>query len=352
MPDPEGRSARKEIAGEAVSPDVLPGHKGAIKLSFPANWKSYDVLYLTATDPHNKELFTWSWPITLPETMAEKNQGKSGNKPVIKNESDSTVTLAAGDIQVTLSKKSGLLQKVINKDGEIPFNNGPMLCAGETKFKSMIVTGEGDTIKAVCTFEKESKMKEVIWNILPTGRIRLDIRYNPIEYESDFMGVSFSYPEKEMKSVKWLGHGPYRVWKNRLQGGTLDVHEKRYNKTMTGVPPLIYPEFKGYHSQLYWARFYTTGQSFTVGTASEDVFLRLFTPENPAVAHNTAPPFPSGDISFMQAIPAIGTKSQKAENLGPSGKKNLYFDYGPYDKWQTRSKKLVLYFDFSAQLNN
>jgi len=352
MPDPEGRSARMEISGEAVAPDVLPGHKGEIRLRLPDSWRSYDVLYLTVSDPHNKELFTWSWPIKLPATMAEKNLGKSGNKPAIKNESDSTVTIAAGAIQVTLSKKSGLLQKVVNKNGEIPFNNGPALCAGETKFKSMTIASEGDTIKAVCTFEKESKMKEVIWNILPTGRIRLDIRYNPIDYESDFMGVSFSYPEKEMRGVKWLGQGPYRVWKNRLQGGTLDVHEKSYNNTMTGIPPLIYPEFKGYHAQLYWARLLTTGQSFTVGTASEDVFLRLFTPESPAVAYNTAPPFPSGDISFMQAIPAIGTKSQKAENLGPSGKKNLYFDYGPYDKWQTRSKKLVLYFDFSAQSSN
>jgi hypothetical protein len=212
----------------------------------------------------------------------------------------------------------------------------------------MTLKADGDTLNVLCTYKDDSKMKEVTWIIYPSGLIKLDIKYNPVDYESDYMGVSFSFPEKDVIQIRWLGKGPYRVWKNRLQGGTLDVHEKSYNNTITGIPPVVYPEFKGYHSQFYWAKIIKSSQPVTIATASEDVFLRLFTPSNPKDVYNTAPPFPSGDISFMQAIPAIGTKSQKAENMGPSGKKNMYFDYGPYDSWQKRCLKMIIFLDFSG----
>ena len=349
MPSPDGKTAKTELTGKALSPTILPGEKGQLKLDLPANWKDFDVLYVTVTDPYNQELYTSNWPITLPETMADRILVKNGNKATIAAETDSTVTVSTSDIRIVLHKKSGLLIKVSNLKGEIPFNHGPVLCAGKSIFSSMELKTDGDTIRAICSYEKASIMKEHTWSIYPSGLIKLEVNYNPVEYESDFMGISFSYPEHEVKAVKWMGNGPFRVWKNRLQGGSLDVHEKTYNNTMTGVPPVTYPEFKGYHSQLYWAKFITTGQSFLVATANEDVFLRLFTPETPKQSYNTAPPFPSGDISFMQAIPAIGTKSQKSENMGPSGKKNMYFDYGQYDKWQLRCKKMIVFFDFSGR---
>lgn len=349
MPSPDNKTSKIEIIGNAVAPNVLPGEKGQLKLNLPANWSGYDVLYVTAVDSYKQELFTSSWPITLPKSMAEKLIVKGGTKAVIGSETDSTVTMSANNIQITLSKKTGMLKNVSNAKGEIPFNNGPVLCAGESIFKKMTLKTEGDTLLAFCTYEDASKIKELTWIIYPSGWVKLDIKYNPLDYESDYMGISFSYPEKDVKAIKWMGKGPYRVWKNRMHGGTLDVHEKTYNNTMTGIPPITYPEFKGYHSQLYWAKFITTSQSFTVATSNEDVFLRLFTPKQPEAVYNTAPPFPSGDISFMQAIPAIGTKSQKQENMGPSSKKNMYFDYGPYDKWQNRCLKMIMFFDFSIQ---
>jgi hypothetical protein len=349
MPDPDGKIKRSEITGKAEAPNIMPGYKGQLKLNLPANWNSYDVLYVTAVDADGRELFTWSWPITLPNTMADKLFSKAGSKAVVSAETDSTVTISANHIQIELNKKTGLLQKVANAKGVIPFNNGPVLCAGESIFKKMTLKNDGDTLKALCTYEDASKMKELIWIIYPSGLVKLDIKYNPESYESDFLGVSFSFPEKEVKAVQWLGKGPFRVWKNRMQGGTLDVHEKTYNNTITGVPPLTYPEFKGYHANLYWAKIITSGQPFTVATGSEDLFLRLFTPDNSPTPYNTAPPFPSGDISFLQGIPAIGTKSQKAENLGPSGKKNMYFDYNLFDKWQIRCLKMVVFLDFSGE---
>ena len=116
-----------------------------------------------------------------------------------------------------------------------------------------------------------------------------------------------------------------------------------YNNTITGERDYIYPEFKGYYSRFYWAKILTTGQPFTIVCNNEDVFLRLLTPEPPSEPYNTAPPFPTGDISFLQGIPPIGTKSQIPENMGPSGRKNMYFDY-----WKARPKKMTLFFNFSG----
>ena len=42
------QSSASNSKGAAVSPNIKPGEKGVLKLSLPQNWKSYDVLYLSA----------------------------------------------------------------------------------------------------------------------------------------------------------------------------------------------------------------------------------------------------------------------------------------------------------------
>ena len=88
------------------------------------------------------------------------------------------------------------------------------------------------------------------------------------------------------------------------------------------------------------------GHSFTVTTSDENIFLRLFTPAwKTDQWHNYEPIFPSGDISFMNGISSIGTKTQRNETTGPRGSKNIFYDY---EKDPARALKLTLYFDFSA----
>jgi hypothetical protein len=239
---------------------------------------------------------------------------------------------------------------VVNQNGEIPFNNGPIISAGKTVFKEITTQQNDDTIHITCTFEKESRMKEFTWTFYSNGWANLEVYYLPEVYDVpfDYMGVNFSYPEDLVEGVKWMGHGPYRVWKNRTQGVELAIYEKDYNTTMTGIPPLVYPEFKGYHSNLYWAKIKSKEQSFTVATATEDVFLRLYTPDKPEDEDpRLAPVFPDGDISFMQGISAMGSKTNDSWNMGPSGKKNQFFDFGPYDHWRHRCKRMILFFNFT-----
>lgn len=350
---PGDDSMKKEVTGPAEAPDVAPGHWGLLKIDLPKDWQSYDVLYITAKNKYGQELYTWSKPVSLPEDVVPQlMEKKAESQAVTYTEKDSLFIVKAGGIEFTLSKNGGFLRKVVNEKGEIPFVNGPLLSAGKVVFDLIKPEMDADTLHLTCSFNvRESRMKKFTWTFYPSGWAKLNIYYVPIEYDVDFdyMGVSFNYPEHLMKGVKWLGRGPYRVWKNRTQGVELGVHQKDYNNTMTGVPPLVYPEFKGYHSNLYWAKIESKQQSFLVATSSEDVYLRLYTPAQPEkVFERVAPAFPPGDISFLQAIPPIGTKSNDPWNMGPSGKKNMFFDYGPYDDWHKRSKIMTLFFNFSA----
>jgi hypothetical protein len=334
----------KELTGIIPSPDITPFTKGLLKASLPSDWNSFDILYITANNPDGTQIFTWSWPVKKPSDISKtivKTEGTS--KPLVK-EQDSLLIISVNNMNYTFNRNNGLLFKVMNQLNEVPFTNGPVLCDGINDFKGLNYKYDGNNLIIEGVLGKNSNYKSATWTIFPSGWMKLYVEYFPKDYESDFLGVSFSFPEKEIKSVTWMGNGPYRVWKNRMQGGSLNVWSKDYNNTITGESQkLIYPEFKGYHSNLYWAKFITTGTPFTVVTDDEDMFLRLFTPPAAKEPANTAPAFPTGDISFLQAIPPIGTRTQKAENMGPSGKKNMYFDY-----WKDRPKKMTLFFNFSG----
>jgi len=351
LPGPDHSGGSIEKSGKIIAPEIAPGHKGILKLDLPSGWYDFDVLYIKAEDPFGREIYTWSYPIKLPVEVMCRIMDRAGTGTINLTEEDSTLIINAGPVQYTIGKNDGLLKTVTNEQGIVPFNNGPAICAGRTLFKSIETKDYGDSLQLIVSFDdKLSRMMEFTWTFYPSGWVRLGIIYRPEEYDVPFqyMGVSFDFPENLVKGIRWMGDGPYRVWKNRVHGVELNVHQKDYNNTMTGIAPLIYPEFKGYHSGLYWAEIRSEGQSFMVGSATEDVFLRLFTPAQPASVWNTAPPFPPGDISFMQAIPAMGTKSNKQENMGPSGQLNQFFDYGPYDSWRKRSQEMELYFNFTS----
>ncbi|WP_423128281.1 glycoside hydrolase family 2 TIM barrel-domain containing protein [Gaoshiqia sp. Z1-71] len=355
FPLPGSSAQVKTVSGTALAPDIAPGQKGTLQLELPADWASYDALYFTAADRFGNELYTWSRAIKLPADLVAQLLAKSnGNSAVSFTETGLVYRIKAGTVEYSIGKTDGVLKKVVNEKGEIPFRNGPEISAGLTAFKSLEMKNYGDSLMLICSFKTEksdsTRMKEFVWTFYPNGWARLHLYYVPEFYDRDFdyMGVNFSYPEELVTGVKWLGRGPYRVWKNRMQGVELGLHQKDYNNTVTGVAPVVYPEFKGYHANLYWARIESKEQSFTVATSDEDVFLRLYTPAQPEkVFERTAPAFPAGDISFMQAIPPIGTKSNDPWDMGPSGKKNMFFDYGPYDNWRSRSKQMTLYFNFS-----
>ncbi|RXK86717.1 glycoside hydrolase family 2 protein [Filimonas effusa] len=334
------------ISGNIVAPSLKPGEKGSLQLQLPANWAQYQALYVTAVDRNNKELFTWSYPIVTPVAVtAGLLPVNAGGRPVLQ-EKDSLILVTANGIHLSFNKNTGILIKVENAKGLLPLDNGPVLQEGANNFRQFNHKFQGDTLVITSTFDRKESYNTLQWMVYPSGIVKMHVSYFPAAYFTSVVGVNFSFPEKEIKGVTYMGDGPYRVWKNRLKGNRFGVWNKTYNTTETGET-WIYPEFKGYHSRMYWCKFQTTTQPFTVYTDNEDLFLRLFTPAwKTDQWHNYEPIFPSGDISFMQGISSIGTKTQRNETTGPMGMKNIFYDY---EKDPTRALHMTLYFDFSGK---
>ncbi|MDQ1143108.1 glycoside hydrolase family 2 protein [Pedobacter agri] len=335
-------------AGKADAPNIKPFEKGKLQVNLPTDWRSFDVLYLTAKDFYGKELFTWSFPITLPAADAAKIVTKTASSKITLKEDAKVYQVSANGIDLTFDKITGLLQKAKNPKGVIPFSNGPILQEGVNNFKNFTAKTDGENLVISSTYDKKESWNTLQWTVYPSGWLKMEVKYFPAEYFTTFVGLNFSYPESEIKSVEYKGNGPYRVWKNRMKGQQFGIWKKDYNDSATGEPAWQYPEFKGYYSNMYWCEFVGKSQSFKVVTDREDVFLRLFTPKKSKDTEydNMSPTFPNGDISFMNGISAIGTKTQKPETTGPMGMKNIYYDF---DKDPSRALDMTLYFDFSIR---
>ena len=345
------KSMQEEVtfkAGKIDAPDIKPLEKGRLHIDLPSDWRSFDALYLTAKGPDGKELFTWSYPITLPEDEKKRIVIEQGPAAVVIKETAATYEAIANGVSVSFNKTTGLLTAVKNEKGIIPFTNGPVLQEGENNFKGFSYKMDGDKLVISSKFDKKTSFNTLEWTVYPSGWIKMQVKYFPSAYFTTFAGLNFSYPESEIKSVNYKGNGPYRVWKNRMKGNQFGIWKKDYNNSATGEAPWEYPEFKGYYANLYWCEFVGKEQHFKVVTDREDVFLRLFTPKKSKDTEydNLSPTFPNGDISFMNGISAIGTKTQKPETTGPMGMKHVFYDF---DKDPSRTLDMTLYFDFSGR---
>ncbi|MFV0605883.1 MAG: glycoside hydrolase family 2 TIM barrel-domain containing protein [Niabella sp.] len=334
-----------EKKGVIPSPSIAPGDKGVLKIELPAGWVDYNVLYVTAKGREGEELFTWSFPIKRPvETTREIVDTVSNNK-IEFSLKDSLYIITIKDVQMQISNKSGVLKQVKNAKGLLPFSNGPVIQEGITNFKNFSHHFDGENLVITSSFDKKESFNTLCWTVYPTGWVKMEIHYFPASLHTNYLGVNFNFPEKQMRAVTYMGDGPYRVWKNRLKGNQFGVWTKEYNNTETGEYPWVYPEFKGYYSNFYGGYFNSANNRFAVAAEIEGLFLRLFTPAwKTDPWHNYEPIFPSGDISFMNAIPSIGNKTQTAETTGPMGLKNSFYDY---EKDPSRAVKMVLWFNFN-----
>lgn len=337
--------------GKVAVPSVEPGLSSYLNIDLPDGWENSDALYLRATDPHGRPVFTWTWPIKTPEQLATSVvntsvEGTSSPMAAEGREDDQFIYVSANGVEVKFSKGNGLITEVKNEITPVSFGDGPQLTVDNSTFQSIRHYQEGND--HIVMMEYEGPISQMQYTMMGNGWLKLDYTYL-LYGEYDYMGINFSYPEEKVTGVKWLGKGPYRVWKNRMKGPQFAVHQKGYNDTATGRE-WNYPEFKGYHDRMYWAVIENEEYPITVVSATDNIFLRLFTPKDSG-HENTNPAFPEGDISFLDAISPIGTKFQKPEQLSPQGSKNhfrnrndrqrlwgatLYFDFGAGAKEMTR----------------
>ena len=349
-----GRSLLNE--GTVSLPAIDPGETGKAHMTLPANFFQGDVLELEAYDRTGKIICNWTWPVkyaqeyfatqrTTRETSATPSQIRKG---------DENITLSANGISATFNSKDGALIEVKSKEQVIPLSNGPLPVGIKADFKKGEARMDGND--AVFVARYTGAVDSIVWRMTADGLLGMDAillnRDNGGGYKGDFfekkiyyLGFSFSFPEKEVKGMRWMGRGPYRVWKNRIKGSNYNIWEKEYNNTVTGesFEKLVYPEFKGYHGNMYWATMESDKVPFTVYSETAGLHFRVLTPEEPIHrrnGENSMHPFPEGDLSFLYDIPAIrsfklvpehGPKSQPSTIRIKSGddglRMKLWFDF-------------------------
>ena len=184
------------------------------------------------------------------------------------NETDSLITLCSDWVDISFRRNDATIYSVLRKKDNriIPLKDGPLPVGMQMKLVSLSARMEqrGDAVLCV---RYRGGADSVVWRLCPDGLLKMDaVLLNRASGGGGFddaftdnailnFGFTFSYPESECTGMRWLGRGPYRVWKNRIPGTNYGIWQKDFNNTVTGesADKLVYPEFKGYHANLYWA---------------------------------------------------------------------------------------------------
>ncbi len=330
--------------GSISTGEIAPNQRGSIKVDLIENWHEADILSITAHDPHGRLIHTWNWPVKQAAEFYKVYISKTiaSNKITVR-ETESLIILSNGAVSIEINKADGTLSKAINNKGIVPIKDGPFLCNNQPKLTGIVHGESEDGYTVLARYEKNSM--EVKWEMLNNGLVNLNVSYHLLANNASVTGISFNCEETEIQKVDYLGKGPYRVWKNRMAGPTFGLWEKEYNNTITGYRFEGYPEFKGYYANLYWAKFESDHKKdFSVFSKTNDLFLRLFTPEEGEDPAKTVVTHPKGDISFLLGIPAIGTKSKTPDALGPQSQA---YSYAP-KRVENGKLTIALTFDFNV----
>ena len=330
---------------EVVAPDISPGYNGLLKVTIPRNITDYDALFLTAIDVYGREIYTWSRRITPAVTFAS-HLVESGDGSVVREESDNNIVLRAGETTLVIDGSTGMIRKIAVNGKYLSLDNGPRFTSGEMELTGVEKRPDNGAENIRCTYRQKGSnrpnSRNRIETILhPSGWIEIDYAFDAGGLH-DHIGVTFDYPEDKVKHVRWLGNGPYRVWKNRMKGVTFNLWEKDYNNTVTGES-WEYPEFKGFHSNLYVADLTTDEGTIRIVAGSDDLFLHLFTPDAPISRNNdnTLGKFPDGQLSILNAISPVGTKFKQAKDLGPQSQQNYFLS-----SWHAEPLRGKIYIKF------
>lgn len=332
----QGAVSRILARGEVTLPALSPGETGKARFSLPASFVEGDVLKLEAFDRDGHRICDWSFPIRLANPyfqrhLAQVSTGLSGNTVSARN-NGKEIVLKSEKVSVTFDAATGMILRVLSGNTEIPLTNGPVAVGMKMVYQPASSYVRQDSEEAVFCARYKGGADSIVWRLTSQGLLYMDaVLLNRASggggFDDAFMdtevynlGLTFSYPERICKGMKWLGRGPYRVWKNRIPGTNYGIWHKDYNNTVTSesYDNLVYPEFKGYHANMYWATFESDTAPFTVYSRTDGIFYRVFTPEEPkGSAKRTMPEFPEGDISFLLDIPAI-CSFKPIEQQGPN----------------------------------
>jgi hypothetical protein len=324
--------------GEVKGLNVAPHASGV--LSLPDAPKQANALTVTAVDPYGKELFTWTYKLS---NVEDKNTQTDKMIPSVKENSDSLM-VSINKRTYLFSKKDGRLQQVKVDDRLISLNNGPRLVVARRadrsfdqfynhddpeaekkkttytlyddrgKFVGFSVNKAANDTLVVTANYRLGSFDRAEWHFAPDGSVMLRYTYN-FNGVVDLMGVVFDYPESKVKSKRWLGCGPYRVWQNRIHGPQLGVWQNKYNDPVPGES-FDYPEFKGYFAGVQWMNLQTSEGEIKLVPRNDKNYVGIYQPRDGR--DEMLYTLPATGISVLQVIPPVRNKVNTTDLIGPS----------------------------------
>jgi hypothetical protein len=319
---PDETNSGFTVARERVvpSPAIAPGEKGKLSFKIPIGTAG-DALALRAEAPGGRELWTWLWPTPMAARFKSVTH-EPAPQHATATETNNTIEVKAGDLTVTFSKETGLLTSVHRGEQVFSLTNGPQFTVAANAPTNITFAEDGPDI--VVTENFSGPLQHVSWRVNGNGWIDCNYKYEATG-TNEFFGVTFDYPETNVLHKRWLGDGPYRVWKNRLRGASLSVWENDYNNTITGYKDWVYPEFKGFFANVRWLQLETTEGPITIINNSGVPFVQVLTPEFPPtnLVGKAVAPVPKCGLGFLDAIPPIGSKFKGPSGMGPQSQLNV-----------------------------
>ncbi len=319
-----GTNAGFTIVRQSVikSPSVAPGSKATWKFAPEPSTASFqfDAEALRVEDPQGRELWTWVWPRrTNPDFEALREPALLR---ATATQTNGVIHVTAGELTATFSGQSGFLTGVQRGAQKFSLANGPRLAAGSATLRDVHFTEDGPDVVIAAKYDGD--LESVIWRVNGNGWINCRYTYTA-HGTNDFLGVLFDYPENLVTHKRWLGDGPFRVWKNRLRGVSSGVWENDYNATLTGLRGWVYPEFKGYFSNWRWLQLTTREGDITVLNESNVPFVQVLTPDFAPdnLKANAIAPVPACGLGLLDAISPIGSKFKEAKFGGPQGQPKI-----------------------------
>ncbi|ACB74568.1 glycoside hydrolase family 2 sugar binding [Opitutus terrae PB90-1] len=335
-------------AGVAVAPQIAPGARGELQLALPENWRDADVLALRVEDPSGRELWTTTWALpgverfagiamegASPDAAKARNQITGGTPvprgmgvpPMSAIEQPGALVVTASELVVRFDRITGALAEIGRRDKKLSLGSGLRALTQSSVLSSLTTRAEGGDYVISCRYGNGDErvaapagLRSVEWRVRADGWIDCAYLYAGTK-GSTFQGVGFDLPGAEIRGKSWVGDGPYRVWQNRRRGVTLGAWSTAYNDTITGWRGFEYPEFKGFFSGVRWLTLDTTAGSLTIVPQTPGLFVQVMRPDLPPVElqAKTALALPDADLGVLHAIPAIGTKFSRPEEMGPQG---------------------------------
>jgi hypothetical protein len=277
-----------------------------------------DILEVVVRDHHDQEL--WTWVVRGGTYPGGEVLPAADKPPRIERKAQ---VVSAGPYTLEFDAATGMLTRLTARGRIIPLR-GPRLAAWQRapKLRSFVDVAGESTLRQlelapagndgiVARAEYDGALREVSW-ILRGGELVVSYRL-AFEGTADILGVTFDYPEKSVLAKRWVGAGPYRVWKNRQAGTQFGLHQAKYSRSTPGVS-YEYPEFEGFFGAWDWLEMRTREATVVIRNDSQIPFFGLYQPtpgEKPILE------LPELGWSFLHAVPPIGTKFALPEVLGP-----------------------------------